>query len=81
MTSRRGLLRLAGLGVVAVAAGCTRDGAAPPGAATPATSPPGTSPTSPPATTTPTVPPGPPDWAALRGRLTGELLLPSDAGY
>lgn len=34
----------------------------------------------PPTPTTP-APPVPPDWAALRGRLSGPMFLPSDAGY
>jgi hypothetical protein len=73
--NRRGFLRLAGLAGLAVAAGgaagCTVGGR-----------PTGTSTT--PAPTMSTPPPttvGPPDWAALRSRLAGELLLPADQGY
>jgi FAD binding domain/Berberine and berberine like len=83
LIDRRRFLRLAGLGVaasaVASAAACTKGGPPTPSGSTtaPTTTP---APTTPAPTTTPR-PTGPPDWAALRARLSGELLLPEDAGY
>ncbi|SDG55531.1 Tat (twin-arginine translocation) pathway signal sequence [Lentzea fradiae] len=62
---RRGFLKAAGLtGAGAVLAACTAT--PPPGSAPPSTPPPFSS----------SVPSGPPDWAALRARLTGGLALP-----
>ncbi|MBB4686378.1 FAD-binding oxidoreductase [Amycolatopsis jiangsuensis] len=70
---RRTFLRAAGLGAVgAAAAAC---GATPPPARQPSTSatslPPSTS----------AKPSGPPDWEALRGKLSGELVLSDDGGF
>jgi hypothetical protein len=71
---RRGFLRLAGLGAVTAAgAACSGEGAPAPSTGAGTT------------TTRPRVPSStpvrPPDWAGLRGRLAGELLLPADPGY
>lgn len=75
-TSRRGFLRIAGTAALGVAlVSCsTRTPPAPP-TARPPTSPP---PTAPPTTS---AAPQPPDWPALRERLTGRLLLPDAPGY
>ncbi len=70
---RRAFLKLAGATVAGVAA--TACSAAPPGAAP--SSAPGTS--LPPSTSGVTPPSGPPDWAALRNKIS--LLLPGDSGY
>ncbi|MFD9704458.1 FAD-binding oxidoreductase [Lentzea sp. NPDC059081] len=60
---RRGFLKVAGLaGAGAALAACTT------------TPPPGPAPSAPPSSST--VPSGPPDWTALRSRLSGQLLLP-----
>ena len=77
IADRRRFLRLAGLGALATAtaaAGAACERAGQPGP-TASTGPP------PPSTTTAAAPTGPPDWVALRARMAGELLLPSDAGY
>ncbi|HWD06677.1 MAG TPA: FAD-dependent oxidoreductase [Amycolatopsis sp.] len=72
---RRTFLRAAGLGAVgAVAAACSPGPK--PGQQSSATP---TSPSLPPSTST--KPSGPPDWTALRGKLSGELLLPADSGF
>ncbi|WP_275291691.1 FAD-binding oxidoreductase [Amycolatopsis sp. La24] len=72
---RRTFLRAAGLTAVgAVAAACT----AKPGPSVPQTSP--TTRTSVPPSTS-SKPSGPPDWNALRGKLSGDLVLPSDDGF
>ena len=68
---RRRFLRVAGLGAAAAAAGCTTGGVPAPGSRS----------ATPPVTTKTTTAAGPPDWAALRQRIDGELLLPADAGY
>jgi FAD binding domain/Berberine and berberine like len=74
ITDRRGFLRLAGLGaVVGAAAACTTPG-------TPGPVPGGGSSTATPPPTT-ARPSGPPDWAGLRSKLAGELVLPGDGGY
>lgn len=71
-SDRRGFLRLSGLGLLAGLAACAVSGKPSPAPVTV----PGSS------TAPPSRPPaGPPDWAALRARLSGELLLPGDAGY
>ncbi|MFD9887849.1 FAD-binding oxidoreductase [Amycolatopsis sp. NPDC059027] len=71
---RRTFLRLAGVSAAgAVAAACS------PGRGTT----PSTSTTSAPAPSTSAspVPTGPPDWNALRGKLSGDLVLPRDSGF
>jgi FAD/FMN-containing dehydrogenase len=65
--SRRAFL---GAAVLATATACS---GAPP------SSPTSTTPSPPPPTST--APPGPPDWAALRAKLPGGLVLPGDNGY
>ena len=78
--SRRDFLRRAAAGAAVTLAGCSSKraaGGAPPGSSTTATGPP-----SPATTGSPTTQPtGPPDWAALRSRLSGSLVLPADTGY
>jgi len=65
--NRRSFLRVAGLGAAtAITAACGRTGV------------PVSSPSPAPATTTVA---GPPDWAALRARLAGSLVLPGDRDY
>src|SRR5947208_10584473 len=72
---RRTFLRAAGLTAVgAVAAACT----AKPGPSVPQTSPTSRT-TAPPSTSS--KPSGPPDWNALRGKLSGDLVLPDDGGF
>ncbi|MEU4668937.1 FAD-dependent oxidoreductase [Amycolatopsis sp. NPDC023774] len=72
---RRTLLRAAGLATLgAVAAACAPD-SAPPGQ--PPATPTQTTTTPPPSTK----PSGPPDWNALRGKLSGDLVLPTDSGF
>ncbi|MGI9003026.1 MAG: FAD-binding oxidoreductase [Pseudonocardia sp.] len=66
---RRWFLRLTGLGTVATAAYTTVGLPAWPGTMPTAGAAPSSAPTD------------PPDWAALRGRLAGDLLLPGDTGY
>src|SRR5439155_11148648 len=72
--NRRGFLAAAGLSATAAAlSGCTNEGAAPP--ATPSTEP----------TVLPTsstaAEPIPPDWGALRAKLSGGLILPGESAY
>ncbi|MGH3878203.1 MAG: FAD-binding oxidoreductase [Actinophytocola sp.] len=66
--TRRSLLRAAAAGAVGVAAGCTSEVGSPRPA--PATS-----------TASSSRPAEPPDWAALRKKLRGGLVLPADDGY
>ncbi|WP_231642008.1 FAD-binding oxidoreductase [Nocardia sp. NRRL S-836] len=71
---RRRFLQVAGLaGAGAVLSACT--GSAPPGPVPSASAPPSAPPSS------SSVPSGPPDWAALRSRLSGQLLLPDQDGF
>jgi FAD/FMN-containing dehydrogenase len=76
--TRRELLQLAGLGAAAAAAALTpAPGVAMEplaGAARRLSPPPLPAPP-------PPLPPSPPDWAKLRARLTGSLVLPGDPGY
>ncbi|RZS36954.1 secreted protein [Herbihabitans rhizosphaerae] len=81
-TTRRDLLRAAGLSTAALALGACSD-KTPPGQGTPfPTLPPRPTTTVPPGTTASTPPSGgPPDWQALRDRLGGALVLPDDRSY
>jgi FAD/FMN-containing dehydrogenase len=72
MMDRRAFFRATGvIGAGVVFAGCS-DGKAPAGAPPPALPSP---------TSTLTVPPGPPDWEALRARVSGGLVLPGDGNF
>lgn len=70
--SRRTVLQAMALGAVAsAAAGCSRSSPSPPGPTS----------TAPSTTATTTAAPAPPDWAVLRAKLPGGLVLPNDPGY
>jgi FAD binding domain-containing protein/berberine-like enzyme len=73
LVTRRTLLGAAALSAVAgAAAACTSEAGSPrPASTAPSTPPPSSSPAK----------PVPPDWAALREKLGGGLVLPGDAGY
>ncbi len=75
--SRRRFLGVVAAGA-ATAACSPRSGQAPPSTTTTGTTRPTTTSAPPPSTTQAPVPP---DWNALRTRLTGELILPADKGY
>jgi FAD/FMN-containing dehydrogenase len=71
---RRTFLRVAGVSAVgAAAAACSSPKGGGGGVATVTAAPPATSSAAPPS--------GPPDWAALRGKVSGGLLMPGDSGY
>ncbi|WP_326568177.1 FAD-binding oxidoreductase [Amycolatopsis rhabdoformis] len=72
---RRTFLRAAGLTTLgAVAAACAPNSAPP-------QQPPASAPTTPTAAPPSTKPQGPPDWNALKSKLSGDLVLPSDSGF
>jgi FAD/FMN-containing dehydrogenase len=74
MMDRRAFLRATGLaGAGAVLAGCSNTGSAPPAASSASTLPLPSSANSAPAE--------PPDWQALRGRVSGGVLLPGDKDF
>lgn len=71
--ARRTFLQAIGVGAMTtLSASCTPRPPSPPASSVPATTT---------TTTTTTAPPVPPDWAALRARLPGGLVLPDDPGY
>ena len=73
--SRRTFFSVLGAGAtVGLAAACSGDPAAGPTSTSPVA---GSTTSAPP----PSTPSGPPDWAALRARVSGGLLLPGDSGY
>ncbi|WP_408608056.1 FAD-binding oxidoreductase [Actinophytocola xanthii] len=76
---RRAFLGAAALALAGGAAGCTDVSGAPGPAPGATTAPPPPPPPSPPPSTA--ADPRPPDWIALRSRLSGRLVLPADRGY